>query len=82
MEREFPLVFTLDALWKPTHELVLLAGPGFEIETEESFFVFRLGFEYEIEFGGHWDVSPSAFYDYRADAFGTWSIGLGVGKRF
>ncbi len=82
VERETPVLLTLDALWKPWKGLVVIAGPGIEFEPEENLFVFRVGLEYEIEFGSHWDIAPTIFYDSRADAYDTISMGLGVGKRF
>jgi hypothetical protein len=82
LRRETPLLFTVDALWKPWKGLVLLAGPGIEVEPNENLFVFRAGLEYEIEFGSHWDIAPTIFYDNRADAYDTFSMGIGIGKRF
>jgi hypothetical protein len=83
LERITPLVFTLDLLIKPYKGLVLQIGPGYEIEKEEGFPLFRTGIEYEVEFGNHWDISPTVFYDSRFDGgYHTWSIALGVGKRF
>lgn len=82
LEREYPLVLTLDALFKPWRGLVLQFGPGIELERSEHFYLLRLGVEYEFEFGRHWDVAPSIFYDTRLEAFDTWAITLGVGKRF
>lgn len=82
IERVYPLVFTLDALWRPWKGLVLLAGPGIELEQNRNLQVFRFGAEYEVELFQGWDLSPNFFYDARADAFDTWSVGLGVGKRF
>ena len=55
---------------------------GIEFEKNENLFVIRTGLEYEVEFGNHWDVAPTVFYDYRSNNFGTWSIGIGIGKRF
>lgn len=82
LEREFPLVFTLDAIVKPWKGLVVQVGPGYEFEKTENFFLVRAGVEYEIEFGHHWDLSPSLFYDTRFEANDTWTIALGLGKRF
>lgn len=82
LEREYPLVATLDILFKPIKDLVVLLGPGYEFEKNEHFALLRTGVEYEFEFGKHWDISPTIFYDTRFDAFDTWSIALGVGKRF
>ena len=82
IERETPVLLTLDALWKPWKGLVLLAGPGLEIEPTENLFVFRTGLEYEFELPHHWDVAPTLFYDNRLEAYDTFSIGIGFGKRF
>lgn len=81
LERETPLLLTLDGLWKPWKGLILLVGPGVEFEKEENLFVVRSGLEYEIELGAHWDVAPTVFYDIRTDAYDTFSMGIGIGKR-
>lgn len=83
LEREYPLVITLDALYNPWKGLVIQLGPGYEFERNEGFYLIRLGLEYEIEIGHqYWDLSPSVFYDNRFGAYDAWSIALGVGKRF
>lgn len=81
IEREYPLVLTLDGLWKFHKEWVLVLGSGIEIEKHKNLFILRTGLEYEIELGNHWDVSPNIVYDYRSDHFSTWSIGIGIAKR-
>jgi len=82
IEREYPLVITLDLLYKPWRGLVLQLGPGYELEAAENYFLMRVGAEYEFELPGHWDISPTFFYDTREKVYDTWSIALGVGKRF
>ncbi|HMO38158.1 MAG TPA: hypothetical protein PKC76_04705 [Saprospiraceae bacterium] len=82
LEREFPLVLTLDALYRLPNGLVFQVGPGYEIERNESFLLLRAGIEYEWHLGHHWDIAPAFFYDTRAKANDTWTIALGFGKRF
>ncbi|MCB0637517.1 MAG: hypothetical protein KDC54_12900, partial [Lewinella sp.] len=82
IHRQFPLVLTLDLLWMPVGGLILMAGPGWELEANENLQLIRFGAEYEFHLPGHWDISPTIFYDSRHDAYDTWSVGLGVGKRF
>ena len=82
LQSETPLLLTVDALWRPWKGLVLLAGPGIELEKNENLFVFRGGLEYEIEIGAHWDIAPTVFYDSRRNAYDTFSVGIGIGKRF
>lgn len=81
IEREYPVVLTLDGLWKFHKEWILVLGSGIEFEKNKNLFIVRTGLEYEIELGNHWDVSPSVLYDYRSGHFGTWSVGIGIGKR-
>lgn len=82
IEREYPLVFTLDLLWRPYAGWVLQLGPGMELETNENYRLLRFGLEYEFHLPHHWDIAPTFFYDSRQGAYDTWSLGLGVGKRF
>lgn len=82
IERVTPMVITLDALFKPWKDLVIQIGPGIEIEKEENFSLFRVGVEYEFELNNHWDIAPTIFYDTRFNEYHTWSIALGIGKRF
>ncbi len=81
IEKKFPVVVTIDALYK-IKNWVMVFGTGIEFEKNENLFIVRTGIEYEVEFGNHWDVAPTVFYDYRSNNFGTWSIGIGIGKRF
>ncbi len=83
LERVSPLVLTFDLLYKPYKGLVLQLGPGIEIEKDENYTLFRTGIEYEFEINHHWDISPTVFYDSRFDGgYHTWSIALGIGRRF
>jgi len=82
VEKEYPVVLTLDGLWKFHKEWVFVLGTGVEFEKNENLFIIRAGLEYEIEFGNNWDVSPAVLYDHRTNNFNTWSLGIGIGKRF
>lgn len=81
-ERRFPIVTTLDLLYHLNSGIVFVIGPGLEFDITEQFMLFRIGVEYELELEHHWDLYPTIFYDMRADAFTTFTFGLGVGKRF
>ena len=82
VERNEPFIITLDGLYRPWKDLILMGGPGVELEEGESFFLFRFGFEYEVPVGSSFDLFPSIFYDQRLDGYSTLTVGLGVGKRF
>lgn len=82
IERINPLVVTLDLLYRSSNGWVFSLGPGTEYEHGESFYLARFGIEYEKEIGNGYDIFPSFFYDQRLDGFATYTVALGVGKRF
>lgn len=82
IEREYPVVFTLDALWNPCPRWEYVIGPGFVAEKGEIDPLIRFGVEYDLNFGHHWDVAPNLFYDQKMDGGYAISIGIGIGKSF
>jgi len=82
LERERPVIVSLVGIYKPWKGLELLTGFGKEFEPNHSFWVYRFGLEYEIEIGNEWDIAPTLVYDIKEDLYDSWTIGLGVGKRF
>ena len=82
VEREFPVLITLDALWRPTGGLIFFGGPGIELEPSNNYWVLRGGMEYEFSFAHYWDIAPILFYDFRKGAYNTFTIGLSVGYCF
>jgi len=84
VEKKYPVVSTLDALYNPFGGLILVAGLGYEFEKEGNFFILRFGAEYEIELGNHWDVFTTLSYDTSAADrnYHTYTLGIGFGKRF
>ena len=82
VERVNPVVLTLDGLYRLDNGLVFVFGPGLERERSKAYALFRLGLEYEIPIAHHFDLAPTVFYDRRLDGYTTWTVGLGVGKRF
>ncbi|ANW97116.1 hypothetical protein AXE80_12840 [Wenyingzhuangia fucanilytica] len=82
IDREFPLVLTVDALWSPIKHLEFVFGPGVIFENGKVKDLIRVGLEYDLDLSHHWDVAPSLFYDHAADGISNISIGIGIGKRF
>ncbi|MFY0628192.1 MAG: hypothetical protein JXR07_17975 [Reichenbachiella sp.] len=82
LERENPIIVSVVGIYNPWKELLINVGFGKEFEPHESFWVYRFGLEYEIEFGHHWGLAPSLMYDIKESLFDSWTVGLVVGKRF
>jgi hypothetical protein len=84
VEREYPIVSTLDALYRPVGGFILVAGVGYEFEKMDDFFILRFGAEYEFELSNHWDVFTTFSYDTSTGDrnYHTYTFGVGFGKRF
>ncbi|WP_426431078.1 hypothetical protein ACPX19_01665 [Winogradskyella sp. HB-48] len=82
IEREYPLVVTLDVLWSPIKHWEFVIGPGFISEKGETEPLVRIGAERDLELGHHWDVPITLFYDKKFDGNYAISIGIGIAKRF
>ena len=82
IDREYPVVITLDALWSPFEHIEFVIGPGVIFENGEVKDLIRIGLEYDLSLSNHWDVAPSLFYDHATDGISNISIGIGIGKRF
>ncbi|WP_438961612.1 hypothetical protein [Nonlabens sp.] len=81
VERVNPLVFTIDALYQFGGGFVVTLGPGIELEKNESFYLMRVGIEYEQDINKSLYILPNLFLDQRFDGYHTWNIGLGVGLK-
>ena len=79
--REYAFVATVVVGYDVSRSFTIFAGPGYEFETHESFFVFRTGVEFMKEINEEWTVSIPVFYDYK-EVYNAVSIGLAVAKKF
>ncbi|WP_203256275.1 hypothetical protein [Hyunsoonleella ulvae] len=82
IERECPLVVTLDVLWNPVEHWEFVVGPGLISERGDVQSLVRMGVEYDLELSHHWDVAPNLFYDQKFDGNYAISIGIGIAKSF
>lgn len=84
LERSYPLVSTLDLLYRPFGGLVIIGGVGHEWVENDGFFILRLGMEYEIAITKHWDVFPTLFFDTSTNnrKYQALSLGIGFGYSF
>jgi hypothetical protein len=81
IQRINPIVLTIDALHQFGNGFVVTLGPGVELEKEESYYLIRVGIEYEKDINQSLYVLPNFFLDQRFDGYNTWNIGLGIGMR-
>lgn len=59
----------------------LIAGPAIEFEKNKNLFVLRAGTEYRFKLENEWAILPSFNYDFKEE-YSTWSINIGIAKKF
>ena len=82
LERSYPLAIALCGTYKPNHHLGFLLGFGGELEESESFYLLRAGVEGSLPIKNHFELVANILYDFKIDAYNTWSLGVGVAKQF
>lgn len=80
VERSKPISPALMGFFKPTHHWSFGLGVGGEFAKEENYFLNRSAIEYGGEIGKGWEVFGVLQYDFRWNAYDTWSIGMGIAK--
>jgi hypothetical protein len=82
IERKKPLASTIVAGFKPGNHFTYEIGFGGEFETEESFFLTRLGVEYSLEIKENLEFVSNFIYDIKWNAYDSFAIGVGLSKSF
>lgn len=85
LERNNIMVLSLVGKYKPIKRLGIFAGPGYETEYKrrhtKSFFVAKIGVEYEVEIENGWELTPVLSYDLKEE-YSSYALGITLGKRF
>lgn len=81
IERSYPIAPALMASRKFGKHL-LMFGAGAEFAKEENLFLNRLGYKYELEISEKWSVGASFNYDFRWNNYDSYTLGIGIGRKF
>lgn len=79
--RENPLILAVTAMFRVTHEWIVYLGPGYEIESHETFFVIRAGVKYEFHSGGL-EIAPTLEFDFKEKTYSSIFLGVALGRAF
>lgn len=82
VERSYPIAPAAMFFYKPTEHWSFGLGMGAEFSKEENYTLNRLAVEYGVEIRHGWEVFGVLQYDFRWNAYDTWTIGLGISKSF
>lgn len=81
LERESAFVVGALAGYEVLENWAFMAGPAIEFEKNKNLFVFRASTEYRFKLENDWAILPSLNYDFKEE-YSTWSINVGVAKKF
>lgn len=81
LERSYPIAPALMGIYKPSEHWSFLLGLGGEFAKEENFALTRAGIEYGSELPKGWEVFGSLAYDFKWNAYDTWTVGIGIAKK-
>ncbi len=81
-EKEFPVLTSVVAMYKPWKHWSIFAGPGKEFEKSENFFLVKTGIEYGVELPKEWEIGFGVDYDIKINGYNSWLIGIGISKIF
>lgn len=82
VERSYPVAPALMGIYKLNDHWNFLLGMGGEFAKEENFLLTRAGIEYGYEITNGWEVLGNIGYDFKWNAYDTWTIGIGIAKNF
>jgi len=82
VERTLPVAPALMVSWRPGKHLSILLGGGQEFAKEGDLPLMRAGAEYTIHLGGALGTSGSFAYDFRFDAYDSYTLGIGIARLF
>jgi hypothetical protein len=80
VERSRPVAPAIMGFFKPTHHWNFGLGLGGEFAKEENYFLTRATVEYGAEISKGWEVFGAVQYDFRWNAYDSWTIGIGISK--
>jgi len=81
LERNYAFVTALTASYEILDGWAVFAGPGYEIEKNNNFSLFKLGTEIFKTFDHGWNAGIAVVYDFK-EVNSSLNFGLAVGKRF
>jgi len=83
VERSSPIASAVVGMFKPIKNFSLVLGAGGEFSKEENLFLIKAGVEYShLILHNNWEIIASFSNDFKLDAYNSWSIGFGIGRKF
>jgi hypothetical protein len=80
LERQYPVALAGVLHYHALRHWSFFTGPGAEIETNESFFLVRLGTEYSFEINENFEIALNFIFENKLEGYDTWTFGVAFNK--
>lgn len=81
IERSYPIAPAVMVSRKFGHHIIMF-GAGGEFAKEDNLFLNRIGYKYEVEVSKKWGIGAALNYDFRWNAYDSYTLGLGISRNF
>ncbi|PHS67336.1 MAG: hypothetical protein COB12_04110 [Flavobacterium sp.] len=83
IERSSPIASAVVGMFKPIKNFSLVLGAGGEFSKEENLFLIKAGLECShLILHDNWEIIASFSNDFKLDAYNSWNLGFGIGRKF
>ena len=82
LDRDYPFITSAVGIFKPWKNLSFFAGPGVEIDKNQSLFVLRFGIDYAFSLSNDWYISPRFIFDHLGGDIEAYTLGISIGRKF
>jgi hypothetical protein len=82
IERGRPVAVAVVGMYRIHKHITLLAGGGMEFSEHEDFGLVKIGADFPYHFGNNWELFGTLSWDFKIDAYDSFSFGFGVAKLF
>jgi hypothetical protein len=81
LERTFPIAFVAAIHYHALRHWSFYTGPGYELESHENLFLFRVGTEYSFEISEDFEIALNFIYENKEEVYDAWTFGIAFNKK-
>jgi hypothetical protein len=81
LERTNPFAAALVIHYHTLRHWSFYAGPGYEFEGHENFFLVKAGTEYSFEITENFEIALNLFYENKEEVYDGWTFGIAFNKK-
>jgi len=81
LERTNPFAIAVVVHYHALRHWSFYAGPGYEFESHENFFLVKVGTEYSFEITENFEIALNLIYENKEEVYDAWTFGIAFNKK-